>query len=122
MGQYGATGVDTEALNAGDVVAVVTAADTAGGALTQSQSVAIQQGAGGAVEGVVTVHNLTNQTATVVCAPVDTAASYSPLTNANTAQAVTVAKNISAVFTCVGPFMGLTFATSPTAGAAYISR
>lgn len=122
MGVYGATGVKTSALNVGDNIQLVTAADTAAGNLKASQAVAITQGCGGSVEDGLTIYNATNQTATIQVATSDTNASYMALTNGNTSQAITCASGAASFFSFNGPLLRVSFAAAPTSGTLTIVR
>lgn len=107
-------------LTVGDRVVLVNNAATDSG-ITSTQQVALsqQEAAGSAT---LALHNGTNQTATVQVADVDATGNYRALTDANTAEAITVATSLSIVFTCIGPFLRCNFGTAPTTGTLAITR
>jgi hypothetical protein len=108
-------------LTVGDSVTLINAADATAGNVKVTNAVAIAQGAAG-VSPTVTIHNGTNQTATVMVAPSDADALYNPLTDANTNQAITVATLVSAIFLCAGPLLRVKYATAPSTGTLVITR
>ena len=90
--------------------------------VTQTQQVAIPQDATDPA-GTLTVINGTNQTATVAVSAQDAgAASYQPLTDGDTAQAIAVPASKAWVFRCRGPFLSCTYTVAPTTGSLVLCR
>lgn len=90
--------------------------------VTQTQQVSIPQSVDDPA-GTLTLFNSSNQTATVNVASADTgAAAYLPLTDADTAQAITVAAGKAIVFRYKGGFLMCSYATAPTTGSLILAR
>jgi hypothetical protein len=109
------------ALTPGDSVALVNNAATDTG-VTNSQQVHI--GPSATASGTrVHVSNTTNQTLTVkTTAVADSSGNYQPLTDADTAEAITVATDTDASFDPGVCWLLFNFGTAPTSGSAVIAR
>lgn len=66
------------------------------------------------------VFNASNVSATVQVSPTDTDAGFLALTDADTAEAITIAAGTAAIFRCIGPFARLSFASDPGSSGAVI--
>lgn len=111
-------------LSPGDTLALVNNAAVEAG-ITFTQAVVITQSAGISIADRLFVQNLTNQTVTIYTAVRDfpsATANYSPLTDADTGTAVTVAASTSISLANGGPFLCGHFATPPTTGSLFIGR
>lgn len=92
---------------------------TLGAAAYTSPAVAIGRDASGF--DLVTLFNNTNQTATVQVSPTDTDAGFTPLTDSESATAITVAAGVAGIFRCIAPFLRLSF-VADTTGTATVTR
>jgi len=117
------------ALYAGDSLQLVSAADATAGNITYTQAIVGIQSAQVAGNQW-TLTNSTNETATVYVSASDAAttahpngqtSNYEPLTDADTAEAITCASDSTINFTAVG-FICCHFGTSPTSGTLTIAR
>jgi hypothetical protein len=106
-------------LGVGEQLTLVSA--TLGAAPYTTPAVAI--GRDGSGFDLATVHNASNQTATVQVSATDVDAGFLPLTDPDTGDAVTIAAATAGTFQCIGPFARLSFAADPAAsGAVILSR
>lgn len=105
----------------GQQLALINAVDAAAGNVKTTAPVSLGPTAG--FTPTLTLINTTDQTATVAVAAADTSsADYKALTNADTNQAITVATNKAATFTCAAPLLLCTYATAPASGQLTLCR